>query len=636
MSPGKGAEESRRVRWLKGAALAVLCSLLALSTYHLWRPMEVLTPARGPSGPRLWSRLELRLDAGWTARTDSGAAPAAVTLPDLEKMDLPRARVIYSNHFRLPPSLGGAARARLRVEGAYCRTRVLVNGKRLGEWGMPGLPLEVDVTGALKRQGENRLELVVDDRDALGLFGFFRPEPPSHPGPLPSANAFSSWKRAHLHGPVTLVLTGDPSMGSARISPSWRKKRVRVKVALHNGSAAAHKVRLDAALFLGERQVAAHASSHLLARGASSVSLEIPVESPALWGMPPHGEARRHTLVLTLSGPTGVSDQAAHGFGFRETWATRDGLQLNGEALFLMGHETSPDLRGEVPPGRLLLAAENVGINAWHVHFGAVRRELFELCDELGVYLIPSLVCVGPMNLDQEPAPRRFLGRYIKRWLQAFHNHPSVVIWGQELVHRWLPPGQRPELDRPAVDVDLRGLYATQEALTRFKQRRRTGETGGAVPNVGESEEAETGLVFIHEIHLLASLRPLPALLQGFPGLVGCNVKPLANTPQERGALDSLIKRVPGFNRAALAREVLPAVRISARRDLCLLHLPRRVAPRHLGGSLLGRGSPARLTAREEGELKIWILDGPTQQARTVQVRKAPLVSRRPVVELKL
>ena len=636
MPQNKEQRGGRRGGWLKGAALVALCLVLLLSTYHMWRGEDPIGPPTGPSGPRSWARLELGLDRGWSARGANDAAAAAVTLPDLRSPGQPRTRVTYTNRFRLPQLLPRAARARLRVEGATCRTKVSLNGKQLGQWALPGLPFELDATEALLRRGENELELVIDNRAALGLSGLIRREPPVRPGGLPSANAFSAWKRAQLRGPVTLILTGDPSIASARISPSWRRRRVRARVTLHNNSGKTGEVNLRAELFLRDRSVAARAGSHTLAPGEATVDLEVPVKSPAAWGMPPHGKSQRYTLVLTLSGLAGVLDQVSYKVGFREVWATRDGLKLNGKALFLLAHAATPDLRGEVSVDQLLWASADAGYNAWHVHFGAVQRDLFELCDELGVYLIPSLLCVGPLEPGHLIPSQRYLRGYIERWLEAFHNHPSVVVWGQEQLHWWFPPGQGPKLDRPAVDLDLRGLYGTLEALARFKALARSGETGGAPPSVGNSPPSPTGLTFIHEIHRPPSLDSVPRLLEGFPGLAGCVLNPRTNVPLGRQAFKALAARTPGLALATTARKVLPAIGVTAKRDLCLLHLRSRVAPRHLGGSLLGRGSPARLRATEEGELKFWILDGEEQQDRTVQVRKALLKRKRPVMELKL
>ena len=640
-----------RASWLRGAALVLFCLVLGISTYHLWRPQgptpspapAAPTPATPPAparpgataDPGAWSRLELRLDSGWDARAHDSAAPSPVTLPDLAAMDRPRARVYYTSRFRLPRSLPGAARARLRLEGVFCQSRVYLNKKPLGMGRFPGLPLELEVTGVLRQPGENLLELVVDDREALGLDGLFRPEPALRPGALPSANAFSAWRRAHLRGPVTLVLSGDPGITSARISPSWRKRQVSLQVVLHNGSAGTRAVQLQAALLLRGRRVATGSGRHRLAPGATTVSMVVPVKSPKPWGMPPHGTAQRYTLVLTLSTRAGVQDQLARRVGFREAWTTRDGLWLNGKRLFLLSHGVTPDLRDEVSLEQLLRVSRDHGFNTWHVHFGSTRRELFSLCDELGIYLLPSLVCVGPMRPGyHDGAP--FLRDYLRRWQGAFHQHPSVVVWGQELMHTWFPGGQGLELDRPAVDVDIRGLYGTVEALRRFKQRRRAGTTGGDAPHVGSTPPVPGGLTLIHELHRLESLEPLPALLSGFPGLTGSTITPKANVPIPRGVLDRLLHSTPGLTRAALDPRVLPALRITADRELCLLHRPHRAAPLQLGGSLLGRGSQTRLVPQRQGQLKLWSWDGGNWRRRSVRVGRAPMTLRRPEMLINL
>lgn len=580
--------------------------------------------SRRPAGA--WSRLELRLATGWTART-ANDKQISVALPDLAFMERPRARVTYVNRFRLPAALPPSGRARLRISGAFCRLGVKLNGQRLADGMLPGLPHEVDVTAALSPTGDNRLELILADRDALGLAGAFKPAPPLRPGALPSANAFSSWRRAHLRGPVELVLTGDPSISGVRASPSWRRRRVGVRVDLHNGASGPRQARLTAALHLGPRVVAERTVSPTLPPGRSSVGLELPVAAPVPWGAPPHGSNRRYLLVLTLHGEAGPTDQVARQVGFAETWPTREGLMLNGKPLFLLAHATAPDLRGDLDVDGLLAASSRYGFNAWHVHFGTTGRAQFELCDELGVYLVPSLVCTGPLN-QHAAGVRGFARRYVAGWLRAHHGSPSVVLWGQELMHHWFPQGKGLALDRPAVDVDLRGLYGAEDALARYKAGARRER-----PGVGDSPEAPTGLTFIHEIHRMESLARLPALLRSFPGLAGAMIRPL-NLPQEHEAFTGLRRQHPGLSRLTTARQVLPVIRVTARQRRCLLHRPFTRAPRYGAGALLGPSGSARLTAREPGKQSLWVVDGKKIQEHTLAISKSPLVkSSRTVVE---
>ncbi len=588
-------------------------------------PAGSSTVTRSASRPQgSWSRLELTLASGWTALTP-GREPLAVTLPDLAAMERPRARVTYINRFSLPANLPRAARARLRISGAFCSMGVKLNGRRLGRWTLPGLPYEVDVTAALAPAGENRLELTLGDRDTLGLVGAFRPAPPLKPGALPSAHAYTPWRRAHLRGPVTLLLTGDPSITGARVSTSWRRRVVGVRVGLRNGSAGAQRARLTAALHLGQRVVARRSLSRTLQAGRSSVELKLPVAAPVPWGAPPHGAPRRYLLVLTLSSDAGPTDQVARLVGFREVWASRQGLQLNGRPLFLLAHATAPDLRGAMNVEALLAASRRYSFNAWHVHFGTTARELFELCDELGVYLVPSLVCTGPLN-QHAPGVRAFVRRYVAAWLRVHHGSPSVVLWGQELMHHWFPAHRRPALDRPAVDLDLRGLYGTQKALARYKAGAR-----GERPGVGDSPEAPTGLTFIHEIHRMESLGRLPALLGGFPGLAGVMVRPL-NLPGEHQALAGL--KAPGLSRPRISTRVLPTLQISAPPG-CVLHRPFVSAPRLRAGATVAPGGEASVLVREPGKQRLWSL-GKKLRQRTLNVQRGPLTGgRRPVVKLK-
>ena len=595
------------------------------------------------SGPLSWSRLELRLDAHWGSRTSRGATLTAVTLPDTRAMGSPRHKVIYENRFALSGALSRAARARLHVRGAVCKAEVYLNKKLLGEGHFPEIPFSLDATKALKREGENLLEIVVHNRRVLKMDKLFRPAPPIGEGRMSSASSLEIWKRAHLKGPVTLILTGDPAIASARVTPSWRKKVVDIAVVLSNGSTETREVDLLVEVYLrGARVIRQRMAGRRVGPGEETIRATVPVQAPRPWGRPPHGKGELYTLVLTLSRRAAVLDQRAYAFGFREVWVDDDQLKLNNKRLFLLAKRDAINKHGQVPTERLFAASREHGFNAWHVHFSNVQPDFFSLCDELGQYAVPGLICAGAIELgSQEPGSRtrQFLNDYLRSYFAAFHNHPSILVWGQELGYNMVNPNTDLGLDRPGLDVDIRGMYGSMKQLRAFKAFARTGKlkSYNGTSIVGLAPGIPANVAFIGEIHQEPNTpEQVVEILKDCSNLAGCILASDYETPAKGSTLKHLLAELPGLSTSPLTAKVLPAIRVVAKDDLCVLYGKYNVAPRHLSGSLVGAGGESRLAVKEEGLLKIQTVKKQGETAKKVQIKKTLFTGKRPVMELDL
>lgn len=636
----------------KTAGISVLCLavLLLVGFLILGGGADVgpaaqygLPAAASSSGPPAWSRLELHLDAHWRLRTSEGSTASAITLPDTRSLEQPRSRVIYSNHFQLSGPIPKGARARIRIEGAVCKAEVFLNKVLLGHWSWPDLPFTVDATQALERTGTNLLEIKVEDRRALKLEKFFRPTPGLKPGSIQSSTSLEVWKRAHLKGPVTLILTGDPLIASTRIIPSWRKRRVEINVVLANGSKETLPVDLRAEVFQGRQLKAAKTEQGFSSRpGAASINLQLPMPQALPWGAPPHGQGVLYTLVLTLSRQRQVLDQTGRSFGFREVWSDGDALKLNGQRIFFLTRRATPDIHGEMPVDRLQAISQWHGFNAWHTHFGSVRADFFELCDELGQYVIPGLICAGALEKmvrDSIPRPNMdFLNGYLREWFSAFHGHPSIVIWGQEGFQHMFGEGKDPKLDRPALEHDVRSLPGDMKKLFRIKewiQAYKRGQEPGPAP-LERSLLTAFNPAFIGEIHNEGSPADLPRLIKGFPGLAGSILEFSVDGIPRKLSLRELLAQQSGMSFTAAAGKVLPRIRVKANRHLCALYNKYKGAPRYLSGSLLGPGRAGHLIVKEAGPLMIWTRGEQGTAQKKVQVERRPFSGERPVIRLKL
>ena len=593
--------------------------------------------------PPAWSRLELRLDALWRLRTSEQSTASAITLPDTRSMVQPRSRVIYSNHFQLSGPIPAGARARIRIEGAVCKATVFLNKVLLGKGSWPDLPFEVEATRALKRTGANLLEIKVEDRRALKLENFFRPAPALKEGRIQSSTSLEVWKRAHLKGPVTLVLTGDPRIASTRITPSWRKRQVEIDVVLSNAAKESQQVELRAEIWRDRRLEAAQTKQSLSSKpGTSLIRLQIPMPRALPWGSPPHGQSVLYSLVLTLSQHKQVLDQTARPFGFRELWIEGDALKLNGQRIFFLTRRTVPDLHGEMEVDHLQATNRRHGFNTWHTHFGSARADFFELCDELGQYVIPGLICAGALEKMARDTPSShnsdFMNGYLREWFSAFHDHPSIVIWGQEGFRNMFGEGKDPRLDRPVLEHDVRSLSGDMKKLFRIKewiQTHKRGEEPGPAPLTPELLTASNP-AFIGEIHNESSPADLPRLIKDFPGLAGGILEFSLDGIPPGLSLREMLARQSGMSFAAAAGKVLPRIRVKAGRHLCVLHNRYKGAPRYLSGSLIGPARAGHLSLKEAGPVKIWTQGEQGPVEKVVHVERLPYEGKRPVIDLDL
>jgi len=579
-----------------------------------------LRPAPFPG----WSRLTLALDGAWQLKESATGSPRAVALPHLGSKGTPRVKAIYSTRFALDPAAGRAARARLRIEGAVYGGEVRLNGRLLGRLRFPYMPVELDATAALDWKGTNLLEL-----ELHSVWGGQRPAqlrtyPVSaeHPGRL--AFSTSALAVAHLHGPVSLILSEDPSLQRVDVWPSWRRKEVSAEVALSARGQGVRRVALEAALYRNGEQVGAAVKQAVdLQSGTASARLTIPVKRPAPWGMPPHGTATFYTLVVTLRRGGKVIDQVGRRFGFREAWVEGGKLVLNGRELFLWAWREEVPSTVAVPLPQLLQAARRHCVNSWHLHHSAVDGDFFELSDELGRYLVPGLMCRGGWYYEMTGSGadgRRFPCAYLRRWMRSVGGHASVVVWGQEDMHKICPAGAAPAPRRPAIFMDLDGVTGALKALLKRPPPPRL----AGAPRV------------IWELYETSDPTRVPNLLKRFPGLSGI-IADFGPEKQPAGwSLEGMYTKRTGLGCPKHAAQVLPRLRVAAPGARQVFYQAHRSAPLHMRGAHAAESGEASVLPKQAGTAHLWtVVQGKPRRA-AAEVRRVPMVSERPVRRYRL
>jgi len=168
-----------------------------------------------------------------------------------------------------------------------------------------------------------------------------------------------------------------------------------------------------------------------------AAAMEIDVPGVRLWSAE---RPELYTLLLTLIGPDGEEvDYESCRVGFRRVELSPEGvLLLNGKRLVIRGvnrHEHHPDTGRTITRERMreeIAAMKRLNFNAVRTSHYPNDPDWYELCDELGLYLVDevNLETHGVQcTLSRSPEwAQAYLDRAIRLVLRD-KNHPSVLIW---------------------------------------------------------------------------------------------------------------------------------------------------------------------------------------------------------------
>jgi hypothetical protein len=324
----------------------------------------------------------------------------------------------YRRTFRIDGPV--PAVARLKVAKAMFGSRVILNGRLLGEHAGSFTPAWYDARAALQ-SGENVLLIRVGaDRDAVTQ---------SVPG------GFDYEKERYIPGifdTVELILSGTPHIFQLQTVPDIAAKTVRVQAVLRNVGPA----RTAAVAFVVREaksgRVAGRITSEsvaLAAEGEATVDVRIPVADCRLW-------SPEDPFLYRLEADTGA-DRFTTRFGMREFKfdpATRRAV-LNGQPYFMRGSNFTLYRFFEDDDCRLLPWTDNwvrllhqrvkdMRWNSLRYCIGFPPEAWYDIADELGI-LIQDEFPVWRLS----DVKRGQLEKEYAEWIRERCNHPSVVIW---------------------------------------------------------------------------------------------------------------------------------------------------------------------------------------------------------------
>jgi len=163
----------------------------------------------------------------------------------------------------------------------------------------------------------------------------------------------------------------------------------------------------------------------------------VPWENAVLWGRAPYGQPVLYFLqaALTVKNELMPAHAQVVRFGFREVWTEGEQLLLNGEPLMLWGDHSVPYVHERQWLTRKLIDLADGNISIVEHHRYDAPGILYDVADELGVFVVSSNFCVGtgqvPGTLSEaemELVRQNHLA-VSDAWIRRDRNHPSILFW---------------------------------------------------------------------------------------------------------------------------------------------------------------------------------------------------------------
>jgi hypothetical protein len=332
----------------------------------------------------------------------------------------------YRRTFELPEAADGrTARYILHFGAVDYATTVWLNGPQVGEHEGGYLPFELDITGALRRDGPNELVVRVID--------------PGNDAEFPSEFAFAEIPhgKQSWYGPiggiwqsVYLERRPVPHLARLRVTPDVPGEQAAVRVTLSEPSQRPMGLWLNVTDPRG--QVRRH--RFMLAAGVQSEEVTVPVPEPMLWDTTTPNLYQLQGVLLDGNDDRAQPlDTLSTQFGMRTIATSPSGhLLLNGQVLYLRGaldQDYYPDLIytpfSDAELDAQFAKAKHMGLNLLRTHIKITDPRYYEAADRAGILIWTELPNWQELTEGAKRRARDTLFGMVERdW-----NHPSIIIW---------------------------------------------------------------------------------------------------------------------------------------------------------------------------------------------------------------
>lgn len=323
----------------------------------------------------------------------------------VEKKDV--TACVYRRKFVLPEELRGEERLVLKFGAVNYRAEVFLNGVRLGGHAGGYTPFSLDTEGALSRDGENELEVRVENDPA---------------GNVPQGK---QTKKGHSYGCFYTRSTGiwqsvwlesipKERIDGVRFYPDAAAGRVKISLTVTGKGTA------EGEIFYGGKKAGA-----FFVETDHRAESEVVLSEKHLWEL---GRGRLYDVVLRFG-----KDEVRTYFGLRDVRYEGYKFLLNGKSVFQrlvldQGYYPegiyTPDDGGFERDIRLSM---EYGFNGARLHQKLFDPEFLYLCDKAGYMVWGEFASWGMEYYDLDG-----LGTFLGEWREAVErdfNHPSIVTW---------------------------------------------------------------------------------------------------------------------------------------------------------------------------------------------------------------
>ncbi len=347
---------------------------------------------------------------------------------------------LYRRTFPTPE--GVFHRARLRFDGVDYFASVWLNGHYLGDHEGHFAPFSFDVTGVLRRHGDNELLVAVsspwDAPNPRGSYpsdhvirGLVKGQYEHGEGVIPpDVNPLGIWR------PTWLLLDDGISIEHIRLETGL-DGRVRLRLRVANATST---------IWHGQLSLVIAAENHngpgvealdrlRLPPGTHTVERDVYIPKPQWWWPWDHGVPNLYRLQATLEGEDETRAERELVFGVRTVRLERSPQRftylINERPVFIRGSSYMPALylsqATEQHLRRDIELARDANLNLLRVHVHVSPPELYDLCDRMGMLVWQDF----ELNWIQETtADFENRARALQReMIDQLGHHPSVITW---------------------------------------------------------------------------------------------------------------------------------------------------------------------------------------------------------------
>ncbi len=358
--------------------------------------------------------------------------PFALHAPDVPA-DNPTA--VYRRRFRLPTGWR-SRRTFVRIGSADALAWVWVNGSFVGMGKDSRLASTFEITDHVGK-GDNEIAIVVpqwsdaswiEDQDQWWLPGLHRSvellsEPPVRLADCALVPGLADDGTTGLLAIDVRVDGADPG----------RAVPLTVDVSVRVGRRTVGTGQQPVPTYPFDRPDRETAASYLWPGPRVLTTLEVPSVEP--WT---HETPVRYEATVTLRDGDTVIDQRSVQVGFRRVEVTGNQLLINGVAVVINGvnrHEIHPDRGRAITVDDIradLLLMKRHHVNAVRTAHYPDAEEFYDLCDELGLYVVDEANIESHARWGSLVHDRRYLGALmerVSRMVVRDRSHPCVIAW---------------------------------------------------------------------------------------------------------------------------------------------------------------------------------------------------------------